>query len=85
MTDSETVKTIINAHLSRPLDALDPATPINEALNDSFAYVEMALELEQAFDVRLSDGEFRDLTTIGDLVAAMDMHFEPKRTASSPA
>lgn len=66
------VLALVDTHLARPLPELDPTTPLAEAVFDSFAFVELALGLEQEFGVRMGAGEAAEIATVGDLAAAIE-------------
>ena len=66
------VLNLVDRHLRQPLMSFDPATPIEEAVFDSFGFVELALGLEEEFGLRLSEAETADFATIGDLRAAIE-------------
>ena len=72
MFKREDVFRVIDSKMLEPFASADPATPIREAIADSFAYVEMALELEDRFGLRLQDSDLAELTTLGELAAAID-------------
>lgn len=76
MIKRDAVYAAIDSILPKPLADHDPATPIREAIADSFAYVEMALELEDTFGLRLMDSELGDVVTLGDLKTAVDRCLE---------
>ena len=45
---------------------------------DSVAHVELMIEVEQHFDIRLTTGEAADLPNVGALVAAVERHLKRK-------
>ncbi|HLJ65153.1 MAG TPA: acyl carrier protein [Stellaceae bacterium] len=51
-----------------PLADITDETPLEEALDDSFRYVEVALGIEDRLDLRLSDSDFVGITRFGELV-----------------
>ena len=72
MIKREDVFKVIDSKMVKPFATVDPGTPIREAIADSFAYVELALELEERFGLRLQDSEIAEVTTLGELAAAID-------------
>ena len=54
--------------LSVPAGRLTPDTTLAELVNDSFLLVEMAVELQEEFDVLFTEADVKDLHTVGDLV-----------------
>ena len=83
MPKNDDMRTVIDCYLQGPVRSLDPTMPIAEAFVDSFAYVEMALELEQRFGVRLSDGQLSELNTVGDLATALDLPISARGIANA--
>ncbi len=72
MIERNEIDSVVDSHLVDPLSSFDPATPIIDAVADSFAYVELALDLEEQFGLRLSDGDLAEMATVGDLSGAID-------------
>jgi len=65
----EEVKKILVDSLNLEEAKIVPEAKLNEDLEiDSLAAVELALELETAFDVRIEDEELAKLVTVGDVV-----------------
>ena len=50
-----------------PADRLTPGTTIRELTPDSFAFIELAVDLQEDYDVVLTQDDLRDLHTLGDL------------------
>ncbi|MEM7122541.1 MAG: acyl carrier protein [Pseudomonadota bacterium] len=67
MIERNEIDRVVDSHLINPIASFDPATPIIDAVADSFAYVELALDLEEQFGLRLSDGDLAEMATVGDL------------------
>jgi acyl carrier protein len=60
-----------------PADVLEPSTPLQDGLQlDSLAVVELQVAVEDAFEVRLAPDDTEDVTTVGDLLAAIDRVLE---------
>lgn len=57
--------------LQVPRDRLKPGDLISDLSIDSLALVELAVELQEDFDVIITQEEFAELTTLGDLEALM--------------
>ena len=65
----EDVKRILVDSLNLEEEKIVPEAKLNEDLEiDSLAAVELALELETAFDVRIEDEELAKLVTVQDVV-----------------
>jgi acyl carrier protein len=56
---------------SVPVARLTPDVTIAELAPDSFTFVEMAVDLQEEFDVVLSQEDLKDIVTVKDLVSAL--------------
>lgn len=85
MSDLEhTVYTLVARTASVEPDTLGPATTIKDLGVTSLDVIEMLFELEDRFDVELSDREINFATaSIGDLVAALERGLAAKATKSA--
>jgi len=54
--------------LSQPVDALGDDIELTSLVNSSFVLVEMIIEMQEEFDVRFTQQEVTDVTTVGQLV-----------------
>lgn len=54
--------------LSVPRERLTPETTLAELVSDSFLLVEMAVDLQEEFDVMFNESDVKDLRTVGDVV-----------------
>jgi acyl carrier protein len=61
----------ISSLISVPVARLTPDTTIAELVPDSFTLVEVAVDLQEEYDVVLSQEDFRDLRNLGDLAALL--------------
>jgi acyl carrier protein len=63
----------VKAHMARILrlspERLDDSRALNDLVTESFALVEMVIELQQELDVRVVQDDLKDVRTVGDLVA----------------
>jgi 4'-phosphopantetheinyl transferase EntD/acyl carrier protein len=66
-TDFDQMARQISALISVPVERLTPDTTIAELVPDSFTFVEVAVDLQEEYDVVLSQGDLKDLRTLGDL------------------
>lgn len=57
--------------LQVPRDRLKPGDAIGDLSADSLALVELAVELQEDFDVIITQEEFAQLATLGDLEALL--------------
>lgn len=61
----------ISSLISVPAERLTPATTIRDLVPDSFTLVEIAVDLQEEYDLILSQDDFKDLRTLGDLAALL--------------
>jgi acyl carrier protein len=57
------------AVMAVPRDRLLPGTLLSDLGTDSLMLVEMAIDLQEEFDIVVTQEEFSGVTTFGDLVA----------------
>jgi phosphopantetheinyl transferase/acyl carrier protein len=57
--------------ISVPVERLTAETRIGELLPDSFMFIEVAVDLQEEFDVVLTQRDFTDVHTLGDLAALL--------------
>jgi acyl carrier protein len=65
----DVVRQRISETLSIPLGKLADDALIGDVVTESFAVVEMVIDLQEEFGVRLVKDDLRDVRTIGALVA----------------
>ncbi len=63
-----------------PVERLTPQVTVAELVPDSFTFVEVAVDLQEEFDVVLNQQDLKNIVTVGDLVAVLQ-----DRQASSAA
>lgn len=61
----------ISSLISVPAERLTPVTMIRDLVPDSFTLVEIAVDVQEEFDVVLSQEDFKGLQTLGDLAALL--------------
>jgi acyl carrier protein len=61
----------ISSLISVPTERLTPTTKIRDLVPDSFTLVEIAVDVQEEFDVVLSQDDFKGLQTLGDLAALL--------------
>lgn len=65
----EQIKNVLVEAINVDLEAITPEAKLNEDLDiDSLAAVELALELETEFDIRIEDEELAKLVTVQDIM-----------------
>jgi acyl carrier protein len=65
--DRDGIKRRISETLDIPLEKLADDAPIKEVVTDSFALVEMVVDLQDEFGIQLGHRDLADLTTVGNL------------------
>ena len=67
--DTATVRKRIADTLQLPLAKLPDERLLTDVVRESFAMVEMVIDLQEEFGVRLDQAELRQLKTVADLTA----------------
>jgi acyl carrier protein len=67
--DAATVKSRIAETLQLPLAKLADDRLLSDVVSESFAMVEMVIDLQEEFGIRLDQAELKKLKTVGDLTA----------------
>ena len=68
MIEEAKVRSEIASKLRKPVDRVADATPLTELVQESFALVEMVIDLQETFGVRFSQEDLNAVRTVGDLV-----------------
>jgi len=74
MIDPGAVKAKIAEFLELPAERLDDSAPLMSLVQESFLLVQLLLELEEEFDVRLVQEDLKDVRTVGELVHQIVTH-----------
>ena len=67
MIDKNTVKEQIATFLKQPVSRLQDDTSLTSLVVESFILVEMIIDLQDAFGLRLVQEDMKDVKTVGDL------------------
>ena len=67
MLDKTRVKEKMASLLKQPVTKLDDGAVLTSLVVESFALIEMVIELQEEFGVRLVQEDLRDVKTVGDL------------------
>jgi acyl carrier protein len=67
--DSSTIKNRISATLQMPIAKLKDEALISDIVTESFAVVEMVIDLQEEFGIRLGQEDLKAIKTIGALTA----------------
>jgi|TARA_B110000495_G_scaffold137069_1_gene120162 acyl carrier protein len=65
---SEEIKNRIAEVLNISVERFNDETILKDLVTDSFLLVEMAIELQEDFQVRFSQEDLKQVVTIGDLI-----------------
>lgn len=68
MTNEEQVLEIINYHTGRPIAELKKETTFEELELDSLDCIEVIVDTEDKFKIKIDDGEFECVKNIQDLI-----------------
>lgn len=81
---ADRVAAVIDELFGLPADALAPDLTLQDGLQlDSLSVVELQVAIEDAFDIRFDDADTADVTTVGDLIAAVDLALDRDRRQAS--
>jgi phosphopantetheinyl transferase/acyl carrier protein len=69
--DFDLMASRISSLISVPIERLAPDATIAELVPDSFMFIEVAVDLQEEFDVILSQHDLKDVHTLGDLAALL--------------
>jgi len=72
MTDSDDVKARMAEFLHQPAEKLTKETALTDLVSDSMILVNMVIELQEEFGVRLVHEDLKDVTTVGQLLDVFD-------------
>jgi acyl carrier protein len=66
--NTDTIKSRISEILKQPLARLTDDTQLVDLVSDSFALVDLVIQLQEDFDIFLVQQDLKDVGTIGDLL-----------------
>jgi acyl carrier protein len=69
--DHEQVAQRISDLVAVPVERLTPDVMVSELVPDSFMFIEVAVDLQEEFDVVLTQQDLKTIVTVGDLVAVL--------------
>ena len=72
------VKTRIAEVLNIPADRISEEISLKDLVSDSFLLVEMAIELQEDFQVRFSQEDLKVVNTVQDLIALIEIKLSSK-------
>jgi acyl carrier protein len=69
MLDKNNVKEKMASLLKQPVSKLEDGAVLTSLVAESFALIELVIELQEEFRVRLVQEDLRDVKTVGDLTS----------------
>ncbi len=66
------VREAIAAFVKRPMAAVRDDTVLTDLVTESFVLVEMVIELQETFGVRLLQEDLQDVKTVGELLRVFE-------------
>ena len=72
------VKSRIADVLNIPIDRVSEETNLKDLVSDSFLLVEIAIELQEDFQVRFSQEDLKVVHTVQDLIALIEINLSSK-------
>ena len=71
MLDAKTCKDKMARFLKKPMGSLEEGNVLMDLVNESFLLVELVIELQEEFGLRLVQEDLRLVRTVGDLVQVL--------------
>lgn len=68
----ENVKSKMSSLLKQPASRLEDHVELTSLVAESFVLVEMVIELQEEFGVRLVQDDLKDVKTVGDLLRLLE-------------
>ena len=72
MLDKNKVKEKVASLLNQPVSKLDDGAILTSLVAESFALIEMVIELQEEFGVRLVQEDLKNVKTVGDLTTLFE-------------
>ena len=69
MQDKNHIKEKMASLLKQPVSKLDDGATLTSLVVESFMLIEMVIELQEEFEVRLVQEDLRDVKTVSDLTS----------------
>lgn len=69
--NAQACKEKISRFLKKPIGQLDEDAVLMDLVNESFLLVEMVIELQEEFGLRLVQEDLRTVRTVGDLIRVL--------------
>lgn len=72
MLDNNQIKTRISQILSVPSEKITDNAVLQELVIDSFILIDMVIDLQNTFNIRLNQEDLIPVKTVGDLISVMN-------------
>jgi acyl carrier protein len=72
MLDNNKIKTRISQILSVPSEKITDNAVLQELVIDSFILIDMVIDLQNTFNIRLNQEDLIPVKTVGDLITVMN-------------
>lgn len=72
MLDNNKVKTRISEILNVPLERVTDSVALQDLVIDSFILIDMVIDLQNTFQVRLNQEDLIPVKTVGDLLTVLN-------------
>ena len=72
MLDSNKIKTRISQILGVPTEKVTDNAVLQELVIDSFILIDMVIDLQNTFNIRLNQEDLVPVKTVGDLISVMN-------------
>lgn len=72
MTNQNDVKVKMAEFLNQPVDKLKDATVLADLVSDSMILVNLVIELQEEFGVRLVQDDLKSVNSVGELLALFE-------------
>lgn len=66
------VKSRMSAFLQRPIDQIVDDAALTSLVSDSFILIEMVMDLQEQFQLRLVQEDLTEVRTVGDLLGVLE-------------
>ena len=72
MEFKQEIRQRIATFLNKPLAALSDEIPLRDLVVESFMLIEMVIELQETFGIRVNQEDLKDVRTVGQLLTVLE-------------
>ncbi|HUP57849.1 MAG TPA: acyl carrier protein [Bdellovibrionota bacterium] len=72
MEFKQEIKQRIATFLGKPLAALADEIPLRDLVVESFMLIEMVIEVQETFGIRVNQEDLKDVRTVGQLLSVLE-------------